>query len=160
MNLMRTLENPWIHSTGLAILRLGIGGYMLTHGWGKLQMLIAGEFDAVGDPIGIGGGATLGLLVFAEFGCALLVIVGLLTRLAAVPLVIAMAVAALVAHAGDPWTADQAAQLFMAGETDFPASRQPAMMFLLVFLALVFTGPGRFAIDALIHRRRAHDPSA
>ena len=151
---MTKLPQPILTSLGLLILRLGIAGFMLSHGVGKLQMLLAGEADMLGDPVGIGSLPTLLLLAFAEFVCAGLVLLGLVTRLAAIPLVIAMGVAGLVAHAGDPWTADTAAQLFFAGETDFPASKQPALMFMIVFLALVFTGPGRFSLDALIFARR------
>ena len=144
---------PILTSLGLLILRLGIAGYMLTHGLAKLQMLFAGE--TLGDPVGIGSLPTLLLLVFAEFICAGLVLVGLVTRLAAIPLVIAMAVAGLIAHAGDPWTAGGAVELFFASEDPaFPASKQPALMFMTVFLALVFTGPGRFSLDALILARR------
>ncbi|MEX0653042.1 MAG: DoxX family protein [Phycisphaeraceae bacterium] len=150
---MQTPREGWMVSTGLLILRLGIGGYMLTHGWGKVGMLRAGNFEMMDDPIGIGDTATLLLLVLAEFVCALLVMIGLATRLAAVPVVIAMAVAAFVAHGGDPWTMDQAVALFMEGETQFPLSKQPALMFLIPFLALVFTGAGRFSIDALIWPR-------
>jgi len=40
------------NSIGLLILRTGIGGCMLTHGFGKLQMLLVGDFDTFGDPIG------------------------------------------------------------------------------------------------------------
>lgn len=142
-------------SVGLLILRLGIGGFMVAHGVGKLNLLIAGEFDALGDPVGIGGAATLVSLVFAEFLCALLVTVGLVTRVAAIPLVIAMGVAGFVAHAGDPWTAGGAATQFFAGEVEFPMSRQPALMFMATFLALGFLGPGRLSIDALIWPRLA-----
>ncbi|MEX2672320.1 MAG: DoxX family protein [Phycisphaeraceae bacterium] len=152
---MNATRQQLMTSVGLLILRLGIGGYMLTHGWGKLKLLLAGEFDALGDPVGLGAPATLVLLVLAEFVCALLVVVGLATRLAAVPLVIAMAVAAFLAHGSDPWTTEQAVGLFMAGETDFPLSKQPALMFLIPFLALIFTGPGGFSIDALLRRRGA-----
>lgn len=142
-------------SAGLLILRLGIGGYMLTHGWGKLQMLLAGEFDKFADPIGVGNTLSLILIVLAEFLCALLVVAGLLTRAAAVPLVIAMAVAAFLVHGSDPWTASAAAKLFFAGESTFPRSKEPALMYLVVFLALFFTGGGRFSLDAIIRGHRS-----
>jgi putative oxidoreductase len=142
-------------SIGLLILRLGMGGYMLTHGWSKLKLLMAGEFEMMGDPIGVGGVATLVLVVLAEFVCALLVMIGLATRLAAVPVVITMAVAAFVAHGGDPWTMEGGYALFMAGETPMPLSRQPALMFLIPFLAVIFTGAGRLSLDALILSSRA-----
>jgi putative oxidoreductase len=141
-------------SIGLLILRLGIGGYLATHGWGKLQMVLAGDLDQFGDPIGLGPSTSLLLVTFAEFGCALLLVVGLATRLAAVPIVIAMAVAAFVAHAADPWTAGRGYELYMAGTAKSWASKEPALLYLVSFLALVFTGAGRYSLDALIRRRR------
>jgi putative oxidoreductase len=129
-------------SIGLLILRLGVGGLMLTHGWGKLQMLLAGEFDKFGDPIGLGKEVSLAGIVGAEFVCALLVVFGLGTRLAAAVVVFAMAVAAFVVHANDPWTMG-------AG-----ASKEPALLFLIPFLALVFAGAGRLSLDHLIWSRR------
>ena len=150
---METRRDDLTGSIGLLILRLGIGGYMLTHGLGKLRMLLAGDFDSFGDPIGLGEELSLVLVTAAEFLGALLAMVGVATRLAAVSVVIAMAVAAFVAHGGDPWTLEEAFKLFMAGETEFPVSKEPAMLYLIPFLALVFTGPGRFSLDALIRRR-------
>lgn len=150
---METRRDDLTGSIGLLILRLGIGGYMLTHGLGKLRMLLAGDFDSFGDPIGLGEELSLVLVTAAEFLGALLAMVGVATRLAAVSVVIAMAVAAFVAHGGDPWTLEEAFKLFMAGETKFPVSKEPAMLYLIPFLALVFTGPGRFSLDALIRRR-------
>ena len=127
-------------SAGLLILRLGVGGYLLTHGFGKLQMLMAGGTFA--DPIGLGGRASLVLITGAEFLCAILVMLGLATRLAAFPVVFAMAVAAFVVHGGDPWTMQPRG-----------ASKEPAMLYLFPFLALIFTGPGRFSVDALLWPR-------
>ena len=140
-------------SVGLLILRLGFGGFMLGHGWGKLQMLLAGEFDKFGDPIGLGSGPSLVLVVLAEFVCALLVMVGFATRLAAVPVVAAMAVAAFVAHGGDPLTMGEGARLFMSSESKSWASKEPALLFLVPFLALVFTGAGRLSLDGLTRSR-------
>ena len=51
---METQRNAMAASIGLLILRIGIGGYLITHGWGKLQMLLAGGADKFGDPIGLG----------------------------------------------------------------------------------------------------------
>lgn len=126
-------------SIGLLILRVGVGGYLMTHGWGKLQMLLAGKEFA--DPIGIGGRLSLMGITAAEFFCALLVAVGFATRLAAIGPVFAMGVAAFVVHANDPWT--------MGGG----AAKEPALLYLIPFLALIFTGPGWFSIDGLIRRR-------
>jgi putative oxidoreductase len=141
-------------SIGLLILRLGVGGYMLSHGWGKLQMMLAGDFENFPDPIGMGKGLSLVMVTVAEFFCAALVMVGFVTRLAAVPVVIAMAVAAFVAHANDPWSAETAAKAFFAMQSETWFSKEPALLFLIPFLALVFTGAGRISIDALIWGRK------
>ena len=130
------------NSIGLLILRLGIGGYMASHGWGKFQMLLKGDFDKFPDIIGLGSTLSLILITSAEFFCAVLVIAGAATRLAAIPIVFGMGVAAFVAHANDPWTMQPSG-----------ASKEPAMLFLIPFLALIFTGAGKFSIDAWITGR-------
>lgn len=140
-------------SAGLLILRLGVAGYMVTHGWAKVTMLVERQFEMFGDPIGIGPVASLVLVVIAEFLCAILVVAGLATRLAAIPIVITMAVAAFVAHGADPWTMTEAAMRYFSGASQSWASKQPALTFLFVFLAIVFTGAGRFSLDALIASR-------
>jgi putative oxidoreductase len=142
-------------SLGLLILRLGIGGLLVTHGWGKVQMLIDGKAAGFGGHLGMSPVMSLSLVAFAEFGCSILVMAGLATRLAAIPVVFAMAVAVLTAHAKDPWTMQGAYELFAAGKTKYPASKQPALMFLVPFLALVFTGAGGFSLDAVLGCRRA-----
>ena len=151
-------------STGLLILRVGVGGFMLTHGWGKLQMLLAGDFEKFGDPIGLGKPLSLFLVVAAEFVCALLVILGLATRVAALFPVVGMGVAAFVAHGNDPWTMEGGYRLFMTGASKSWASKEPALLFLIPFLALVFTGAGRYSLDALIgprwRERRARPTAA
>lgn len=140
----------YTQSAGLLILRLGIGGYMLTHGWGKLNMLQAGNAEMMGDPIGLGPQLSLVLITLAEFGCAILVMLGLGTRLAAVPVVIGMGVAALAVHGGDPWRSSEVAMLMQDQTVYVTLSKEPALMYLFVFLSLIFTGAGRFSIDEWI----------
>jgi len=148
---------------GLLIARVGFGGYMLTHGWAKAQMLVNGEGANFGDPIGLGPELSLALAAFAEFVCSLLVIVGLATRLATIPIIVTMAVAAFVAHGSDPWTMGGAHELFAAGKTQYPSSKQPALMFLVGFATLLATGPGRLSLDRVflpkLARRRGSAPA-
>jgi putative oxidoreductase len=150
--------NPTQHhiatSIGLLILRLGMGGYMLTHGIGKLKMVRDGQFAEFGGHLGLSPTLSLLLVTFAEFLCAILVMAGLVTRLAAVPIVFTMAVAAFIVHGSDPWTMGYAAELFFKGASKFPVAKQLPLMFAIAFLALVFTGPGRFSLDALLWPRR------
>jgi putative oxidoreductase len=123
-------------SIGLLILRIGFGVYLATHGWGKVQMLLDGQSAQFGDPIGIGAMPSLVLATLAEFACSLLVVVGLATRLAAIPVVITMGVAAFVVHSSDPWTMQPTGP-----------SKEPALLYLTAFLALAFTGAGRYSLD-------------
>jgi len=141
-------------SVGLLILRLGIGGYLITHGWGKVQMLLAGGADKFGDPIGLGSTLSLVLVTTSEFICALLIILGLGTRLAAIPVVITMSVAAFIIHAKDPWTMEAAANAFFSGASKTWFSKEPALLYLVPFLSLVCTGGGKLSLDGLIEMRR------
>lgn len=155
MTIVATTERgDTLLSAGLLILRLGIGGYMASHGWGKLQMILAGQYDMFGDPIGIGSQLSLFLVMFAEFICALLVVLGAATRFAVIPLIITMGVAAFVAHGSDPWTMETAAKLFFSGKAKHWGSKEPALMFLTVFLALALTGAGKYSVDAIFAARR------
>jgi putative oxidoreductase len=142
-------------SLGLLVLRVGLGGFLMNHGWGKVQMVRAGSFEMFGDPIGLGPTLSLILVAFAEFVCGFLVTVGLATRPAAAVIVFSMGVAAFVGHASDPWTADKGYELFTSGASKHWFSKQPALMFLIPYLALVFTGAGAFSVDAWIRKRWA-----
>jgi putative oxidoreductase len=148
-----TPRSPIATSIGLLILRVGVSAYFATHGWAKLQKVLDGQFDQFADPIGLGSGTSLVLVMVAEFICAILVALGFATRLAAIPAACAMVVAAFVVHADDPWTMGAAAQLFRAGEAESWSSKEPALLYLIPYVALIFTGAGMFSIDHLILRR-------
>jgi hypothetical protein len=77
---------------GLLVLRLGAGGLLLFgHGWGKIVRY--GERAATfADPLGVGPAWSLALVVLAEVPCAGPVMAGLLTRAAAVPIVVFLCV--------------------------------------------------------------------
>jgi putative oxidoreductase len=123
-----------ITSFGLLILRIGFGGLLLTHGYDK--MVHYNEMSQQFMPfMGLSASVSLGLLIFAEFFCSLFVIVGLLTRFACVPIIIAMSVALFMAHGGD-----------------ITGKGQPATLFLLSFLTLLFTGPGKYSMDAAFYK--------
>jgi len=129
-------------SIGLLLLRLVFGGFMLIgHGWGKLISFseAAAKFP---DPLGIGNELSMGSAVFCEVVCSLLVMLGLATRVAVLPLVFTMGVAAFIVHGGDP--------LFM-GEG---AAKEPALMYLTAFALLFFTGPGCFSVDTLLLNKK------
>lgn len=122
------MNTTLLKDIGLAILRIGISAMMLVHGYGKLQMLINGE--EFGNPIGIGATPSLFLTVIGEFVCPILIIIGLKTRLAAIPAAITMAVAAFIVHGADPFQ-----------------KKELALLYLVVFIVIALTGPGKFSID-------------
>jgi len=130
-------------SIGLLGLRVGAGVYMATHGWSKVMMVVNGEFERFGDPLGIGKTPSLIGAAGAEFVCALAVALGLFTRFTAVPVVFTMLTAAFLVHGGDPW--------MMGGG----ASKEPALLYATMFLALVFLGGGRFSLDHVIRGRKS-----
>lgn len=130
-----------LRDIGLLVLRLGFAGFMVVgHGWAKLSSFSALS-DKFPDPLGIGSFNSLMGAVGSEFFAGLLVMLGLATRVAVLPMIFSMAVAVLFVHARDP--------VFL------PASpaREPALVYLLAFVALLLTGPGRFSLDEVLWRR-------
>lgn len=115
-------------------IRLIFGTLMLIHGVQKIM-----SYDALSasfpDPIGLGSRLSLQLAIFAELFCSLGVITGLLFRLAVIPIIFTMCMAAFVAMKGMPW-----------------AQRELPVSYLLVFVLLFLSGPGRLSLDALICR--------
>ncbi|GHE51285.1 MULTISPECIES: DoxX family protein [Roseivirga] len=130
--LLRTGKHSASINIGLLLFRVGASAMMITHGWGKFERVINGDFR-FGDPLGIGVEASLILAAFAEFVCSVLVILGLTTRLAAIPLIVTMLVAWQVAHADDPFS-----------------SQEKAVFYLLSFLTILITGPGKYSLDQKI----------
>lgn len=118
-------------SMAALLLRVGFGLMMMRYGLMKWNNFNDTAPDFM-NFLGLGGHISLGLAVFAEFFCALLVTIGLTTRLALVPLIITMLVALLVAHAGDPF--DQ---------------KEHPLVFLVAYLSIMAIGPGKYSIDAL-----------
>jgi len=114
---------------GLLILRFFSFAFMLTHGWPKFQKVVVGNFQ-FGDPIGMGSGLSLGLTVFAEFFCSILIMLGLFTRTALLFNAVTMLIAAFVVHSADPFT-----------------TKEKALLYLVISVALILTGPGKYALD-------------
>ncbi|HEY9363506.1 MAG TPA: DoxX family protein [Chitinophagaceae bacterium] len=114
------------------VLRIGLGVMMIPHGYSKLVNFAAKSHSYI-DPFHIGSTLSLSLNIFAEFFCAAFIILGLMTRLACIPLIIAMLVAIFFAHNG---------QIIGDGEK--------AALYLTGFIALLFTGPGKVSMDRLI----------
>lgn len=130
--LISTKYSAGAFNLAMLLLRLGLGIMMIPNGYNKLVNFAAIEKDML-NFLGMGKTVSLGLLVFAEFFCSGLVILGLFTRLAAIPLVIAMTVAVVQAHKG-----------LIFGEA------QHAALFALGFLIIVILGPGKISVDGAL----------
>jgi len=127
-------SGPLANDLGLLILRILSGAVLLSHGYPKFQKILEGNLQ-FGDPVGIGQVSSLYLSTFAEFLCAILIIIGLYTRLSLIPLIINMSVAFFIVHATD----------------DF-ATKEKSILFLGMFIVLFLTGAGRFSIDNKIYK--------
>lgn len=113
----------------ILILRIGAAALMLTHGVPKLTNILAGDMG-FGDPLGIGPEVSLVLVTFAEFLCSSLILIGLGTRIATIPLIIDTLVIVFVAHADDPFSV-----------------KEKGMLFMVMFVVLFFTGAGKYSLD-------------
>jgi putative oxidoreductase len=130
---MKRLFTPVSLNTDVAalVLRLVFGGLFIYHGWGKIEnyQMYVKEFN----PIGLGNELSLSLTIFGEFVCGILIVLGLFTRLAVIPVFITMIVAFFVAHAKD----------------DFMMKTLP-FLYLLLCVVVFILGSGRYSIDAAI----------
>jgi putative oxidoreductase len=121
------------------LIRLMAGGALAFHGYQILFGNIEGAgrfFESVGFEDGLFWAWAIGIL---EFGCGLLLALGLFTRLAAGPIIVFMIVAIVTYHwpNGFNWEAR--------------GIEYPLFWAIVVFHFLVHGG-GRFSLDALIGR--------
>lgn len=120
--------------TILLLLRFLVGITMMTHGVAKL--LSFGELSATfPDPIGLGSSLSLLMIIGAEVGCSVLLILGAFTRLATLPLIFSMLVVIFVVHGSDPFQVKELPLLYFG-----------------IYVVLFFTGGGRYALDTLISK--------
>lgn len=119
----------------LLMLRLTVGILMLTHGMGKFTVLFGDEPITFADPVGLGETTSLVLAVFAEVLCSILLIFGIATRMAAIPLLITMLVAFFIVHANDGLD-----------------RKELPLIYLMIYLCLIITGAGKISIDHWIYK--------
>jgi putative oxidoreductase len=119
---------------GLLILRVFTGAFMFFgHGLQKLKMLFSGGEIKFANPIGLGPEVSLALSTFAEFFCAGLLILGIFPRTSAGFLIVNMFVAGFIYHAADPF-----------------ATKEKALLFMIVFIALLFMGAGKYSLNKIL----------
>jgi putative oxidoreductase len=126
---------PRSADAALLLLRLWYGlPLLLLHGWSKL-VGFGSMVEKFPDPLHVGSSISLGLTVFNEVVCAVLIVLGLFTRAAALVGIISMGVAFWIVHAH---------KLSGAGNGEL------AFTYLGVYIALLFAGAGKYSVDANI----------
>ena len=112
-------------------LRVFFGVLFFTHGLDKMI-----NFNALSETypsvLGFGSYMTLMVSIFCEFACSLFLIAGLMERIVLLPMIASMAVAFFDIHDG----------MFPEGEL--------SLIYLILFVVLLLTGPGRYSVDYLI----------
>ena len=121
--------------------RVFFGVMFFTHGLQKMMnfSVLSDSFPSV---LGLGSYTTLMVSIFCEFCCSLFLIAGLLHRLVLIPMIVTMAVAFFDIHDA----------MMPEGEL--------ALIYLIVFIILFFTGPGRYSFDYLIDTKFKKEKSA
>ncbi|KTB57329.1 DoxX family protein [Pseudomonas allii] len=115
---------------GLLFLRISGALFLLwVHGLPKL-LNYSEQLKLIEDPFHLGATITLLLAIFAEVLCPLLIVAGVLVRLACLPILAVLLIALLVVH--PEWT------LFEG---------QFGWLLLIIFTTLLISGPGRLVLS-------------
>lgn len=122
----------------LLVVRLVIGALLITHGHPKFMKLISEEPVQFVSLFGMSMELSLTLAMFAEFICAILIMLGLFTRVAAIPIIINMLVIVFVVHSADP-----------IGKKELP------LLYLVSYIYIFFMGAGKYSLDYLLHKKLA-----
>jgi putative oxidoreductase len=132
--LTRFVDGP--PAVGLLILRVVAGAGLMLHGWSKIQTPFAWMGPHASTP-----GPIQALAALGEFGGGFLMILGLITPLGAFGALCVMIGAWALVHRGMPWINPKG------------KSFELASLYGLIALTLLFTGPGRFSLDAMLFGR-------
>ena len=131
---------------GLTILRVVVGLVFVAHGWRKVMVgfdQVSQSFANLGIPAPLPAAV---LAMLAELVGGALVLIGLKTRLAAIPPMIVMVVATVVAHLPHGFF--------------LPKGYEYTLVLLAALVTLILSGPGPASVDALLKRRKEQERAA
>lgn len=123
--------SPLAFNAAMLVLRIAMGALMMAHGYQKLVGFSSMKSDFY-NLLGMGSTLSLALCIFAEFFCALFVMIGLFTRIVTLPLIISTSIALFDVHAMDFFNTGEKASLFLSG-----------------YIVLLLLGPGRASVDGI-----------
>lgn len=133
-NFFSTKYSDAAFNVGMLVLRVFLGLVLIGHGYQKL-IQFHGLKDKFMNFMHLGSTTSLVLIIFAEFFCSFLLIIGLLTRLAAIPVLIGMGVVFFVASDAD---------LFQNGER--------GGVYMAAAFLLLMVGPGKISMDGILKK--------
>ncbi|HYE60884.1 MAG TPA: DoxX family protein [Phycisphaerales bacterium] len=145
---LRFLHQP---DLGLLLLRVALGISGVFHGGQKLFSAFGGKgmegftkfLGSMNVPM---PGVSAYMAALAEFGGGILIAIGLFTRLASIPFAFTMLVAWGMAHQ------------FSFIKTETVNGSELPFHLMVMALALVFTGPGKYSVQALFFGKRDAAP--
>ena len=127
--LLSTACSETSFNIAVLILRVTFGLLLLiNHGIDKLKHF-AEKQSSFPDPIHIGHMPTLMMVLFAEVFCTVFIVLGLFTRIMAIPVVINFAVIVFLVNKG------------YSGPNELP------VLFFAAFFSILLMGPGKYSID-------------
>ena len=117
---------------GMLVLRVVLGILLASHGYSKLIAFNSLRYKFM-NFLHMGSTFSLVLIIFAELFCSIFLILGLFTRFACIPILIAMGVVVFVATHG---------QILGPGER--------GTIYLAATFTILLCGPGKISVDAMI----------
>lgn len=129
--LMSIQYKPFAFNISMLLLRLALGILMMAHGYDKLIHINEYKTEFL-NFLGIGSTTSLLLVIFAEFFCALFILIGLFTRIVAIPLIIAMGVV-----------------VFQVNHLDFFDKAELGSLYMVGYLVILLCGPGKVSVDGI-----------
>lgn len=123
-----------MNNTALSILRIIPSILLITHGFQKFRMLVAGNLEFPSDPVGIGTTPTLILFTLGEFVAPILIILGFKTRIAAIVTAVVMFIDAFFVHN-------------VVSGLNISLSAENAVLYMVIYVAIYMLGPGQYSLD-------------
>ena len=141
MNKLFTATTEESRDVAILILRLMLGAVMFAHGAQKVLGIFGGKGleETVGMMSGTFGSFLPYLSAFTEFLGGIAMIFGIATRFWGIGIMINMLVAIFVVHLKNGFIGQ--------GSYEYP------LTLAVIALALTITGPGRYSLDVMLHRK-------
>ena len=126
---------PYYGDLANLLFRVVVGLSLMTHGYSKLMRLVEGKVWGR-THLFFNEEVSFALITFAEFFAPLLIILGLGTRLFAIPVIYAFIIIVFDAHWDDPFT-----------------KMEKGLLFLISYVFIFMVGPGKISLDNLISKK-------